>query len=175
MPHISDVVRADHALIKKAFNRLIESDPARPRDATEFIWALGRFLIVEDLVVTPALEHHVARGGEAHCRVSDYDSVNTTLRHLQQLDKTDNAFEKELNAAWDELELHLAQEIVADLERLEKSMAWPDADRLGTKYERIRDLLQKPYGKEGTPDPETLAAILGTPRQELMLRIGVFG
>ncbi|KAK0724421.1 hypothetical protein B0H67DRAFT_598054 [Lasiosphaeris hirsuta] len=175
MPPISDVVSADHALIKKAFNGLVESDPTRPRDATEFIWTLGRFLIVEDLVVTPALEHHVARGGEAHCRVSDYDSVNAMLRHLQQLDTTEDSFEKQLNIAWDELELHLAPEVVADLERLEESMAWPDADGLGTKYERIRDLLQKPYGKEGVPDAETLAAILQTPRQELMLRIGVFG
>jgi hypothetical protein len=38
---------------------------------------LDRYLIVEDLVVAPALDHHIAHGGERHRRLSDdFDSVS---------------------------------------------------------------------------------------------------
>ena len=75
MPRISEAVRQDHALVKQAFQRLRQTEPEN-RQTHDFIWALDRYLIVEDLVVTPALENHVAGGGERHRRLSDdFDSV----------------------------------------------------------------------------------------------------
>lgn len=76
MPRISEAVKKDHALIKQAFRRLRDADPdARKPD--EFVWALDRYLIVEDLVLAPALENHIAHGGERHRRLSDdFDSVS---------------------------------------------------------------------------------------------------
>lgn len=76
MPRISEAVKQDHAIIQKAFHRLRDADP-ETRKPDEFVWALDRYLIVEDLVVAPALEHHIARGGERHRRLSDdFDSVS---------------------------------------------------------------------------------------------------
>lgn len=76
MPPISEAVRQDHALIKRAFRHLIASEPD-DRHPDEFVWALDRYLIVDDLVVAPALEHHIAHGGERHRRLSDdFDSVS---------------------------------------------------------------------------------------------------
>lgn len=75
MPRISEAVRQDHVLIKHAFQRLRNADPEQ-RKPVEFVWALDRYLIVEDLVVAPALENHIAHGGERHRRLSDdFDSV----------------------------------------------------------------------------------------------------
>lgn len=79
MPRISEAVKQDHALIKRAFRRLLDADPEHRRP-DEFVWALDRYLIVEDLVVSPALEHHIARGGERHRRLSDdFDSVRDAV------------------------------------------------------------------------------------------------
>lgn len=79
MLRIKTVVKQDHALIKDLFHRLREADP-ETRKPDEFIWALDRYLIVEDLVLTPALENHVANGGDRHRRLSnDYDSVSFPL------------------------------------------------------------------------------------------------
>jgi hypothetical protein len=39
---------------------------------------LDRYLIVEDLVVSPALDNHIAHGGQRHRRLSDdFDSVGS--------------------------------------------------------------------------------------------------
>jgi hypothetical protein len=86
MPRISEAVKQDHALIKRAFRRLREADPDTRRPE-EFVWALDRYLIVEDLVVSPALDSHIAHGGERHRRLSeDFDSVSTGLCNLLIID-----------------------------------------------------------------------------------------
>lgn len=78
MPRISDAIKHDHALILSAFRRLRDADPEN-RKPEEFIWALDRYLMVEDLVLAPALENHIAHGGERHRRLSDdFDSVIRT-------------------------------------------------------------------------------------------------
>lgn len=80
MPRISEAVKQDHALIKRSFRRLRDAEP-ESRKADEFVWALDRYLIVEDLVVSPALESHIAHGGERHRRLSDdFDSVSLGQR-----------------------------------------------------------------------------------------------
>lgn len=77
MPRISEAVKQDHALIKRAFRRLREADPDTRRPE-EFVWALDRYLIVEDLVVSPALDNHIAHGSQRHRRLSeDFDSVSS--------------------------------------------------------------------------------------------------
>jgi hypothetical protein len=77
MPQISEAVRSDQRLVKSEFERLLHTAPSERPTPSDFIWALDRYLIVEDLVLTPALENHVARGGERRRRLSDdYESVS---------------------------------------------------------------------------------------------------
>lgn len=82
MTRISDAVKHDHALIQRTFHQLREADPDS-RKPDEFVWALDRYLIVEDLVVSPALDNHITKGKERHRRLSeDVDSVSAvTSKH----------------------------------------------------------------------------------------------
>ncbi len=82
MTRISEAVKQDHAIIQSAFRRLRAADP-ETRKPDQFVWALDRYLIVEDLVVAPALESHIAHGGERHRRLSDdFDSVSTSMAQI---------------------------------------------------------------------------------------------
>jgi len=93
---------------------------------------------------------------------------------MQRYDPADVNFEAALRAIWVDLGPHIREEATGDLEQLEENMARADSEVLGDKYESIKELLQKPYGKEGVPDGRTLSAILEMPRQELMTKIGVY-
>ncbi|KAK4132218.1 hypothetical protein BT67DRAFT_386116 [Trichocladium antarcticum] len=175
MPRISEAVKQDHALINRAFRRLLVADPA-DRQPDNFIWVLNRYLMVEDLVVAPALDHHIANGGERHRRLSDdFDSMNTKLRHMQKYDPASASFESALQAIWVDLEPHIREETAGDLDMLEDSLSKADSETLGKKYDDIKELLQRPYGQNGTPDARTLTAILELPREELMVKIGIAG
>ncbi|KAK4151713.1 hypothetical protein C8A00DRAFT_45116 [Chaetomidium leptoderma] len=173
MPLISEAVKQDHAIIKKAFRRLRNADPDS-RKPDEFVWALDRYLIVEDLIVSPALDNHIARGGERHRRLSDdFESINAKLRHMQRFNPAEPSFDSSLGAIWVDLEPHIREETSGDLCLLEESLSKPDSEALGKKYNDIKELLQHPYGENGVPDARTLSAILEMPRQELMVKMGV--
>ncbi|KAH6845844.1 hypothetical protein B0I37DRAFT_381251 [Chaetomium sp. MPI-CAGE-AT-0009] len=175
MPRISEAVKHDHAIIKRAFRRLREADPDTRRPE-EFVWALDRYLIVEDLVVSPALDNHIAHGGERHRRLSDdFDSMNAKLRHMHRFKPAEPSFDSSLNAIWVDLEPHIREETSGDLSLLEESLSKSDSEALGQKYEDIKELLQRPYGTNGVPDERTLSAILEMPRQELITKLGVSG
>ncbi|KAL2167482.1 hypothetical protein VTG60DRAFT_1176 [Thermothelomyces hinnuleus] len=175
MPRISEAVKRDHGLIQRAYRRLRNADP-ESRNPSEFMWVLNRYLMVEDLVVSPILDNHVARGGERHRRLSDdYDSMNAKLRHMRRFDPSDPSFESALRAVWVDLEPHIREEASGDLDSLEENLSRSESEVLGKKYEDIKDLLQRPYGKNGVPDERTLSAILEMPRQELMVKIGING
>ncbi|KAK4235726.1 hypothetical protein C8A03DRAFT_17565 [Achaetomium macrosporum] len=175
MARISEAVKQDHALIKSAFRRLRNADPDT-RKPEEFIWALDRYLIVEDLVVAPALENHIAQGGERHRRLSDdFDSMNAKLRHMRRFSPTEASFDSSLSAIWVDLEPHIREETSGDLSLLEESLSQSESEALAKKYEDIKELLQRPYGKDGVPDDRTLSAILEMPRQELMVKLGISG
>ncbi|KAK5651581.1 hypothetical protein OQA88_11854 [Cercophora sp. LCS_1] len=174
MPQLSEAVKEDHALVRKAYHRLMSASPEERSNPNDFIWALDRYLIVEDLVLTPALNNHVERGGERHRRLSaDYDSMNAKLRHMQKYSPAEPSFDSAMHAIWTDLEPHIREEALGDLDRLEQGMSKSESEALGNKYEHLKQLLQKPYGKGGTPDARTLSAILEMPRQELMTKIGV--
>jgi hypothetical protein len=80
MPQISEAVKKDHDLVRDWFWRLLHTAPEEREGADGFIWALGRYLIVEDLVLIPALDNHEAHGGERHRRLSDdFESVSPAL------------------------------------------------------------------------------------------------
>ncbi|AEO68552.1 f8d1e3e5-63cc-45f6-b006-baf3dd2df20a [Thermothielavioides terrestris] len=173
MPRISDAVKQDHALIKSAFRRLRDANPEN-RKPDEFVWALDRYLIVDDLVVAPALEHHIAHGGERHRRLSDdFDSMNAKLRHMQRFSPAEPSFDSALHAIWVDLEPHVREESASDLRRLEESLSQSESEELGKKYEDLKELLQRPYGENGVPDDRTLSAVLEMPRQELMVKLGI--
>ena len=76
MPTISEAVKQDHALILEAYKRILLSPPEERRP-DEFIWALDRYLVVEDLILSPAIEKHLPKGGDLRRqRLSDdYESV----------------------------------------------------------------------------------------------------
>ncbi len=79
MPRISDAVKADHAIIESEFHDLFDTQP-EDRNEDKFVWALNRYLMVEDLVVMAALQNHIANGGERQRRLSDdYDSVSYAM------------------------------------------------------------------------------------------------
>ncbi|KAK0649883.1 hypothetical protein B0T16DRAFT_410844 [Cercophora newfieldiana] len=175
MPQISEAVKGDHRQVRSEFERLLHTNPEDRPAPNDFIWALDRYLMVEDLVLTPALDNHVARGGERHRRLSDdYESMNLKLRHMRQYTTAEPSFDAAMQAIWVDLEPHLREEALEDLDRLEQNMARSDSEALGEKYEHIKELLQKPYGKGGVPDDRTLDAILEMPRQELMTKLGVY-
>lgn len=94
---------------------------------------------------------------------------------MQKYDPAEPSFESGLKAIWVDLEPHIREETSADLALLEESLSKSDSEALGKKYEDIKELLQKPYGKHGVPDGRTLSAILEMPRQELMVKIGMSG
>ena len=99
--------------------------------------------------------------------------MNAKLRHMQKYDPADASFESALKAIWVDLEPHIREEASSDLDLLEDSLSKSDSETLGKKYDDIKELLQRPYGKDGTPDARTLTAILELPRQELMVKIGI--
>lgn len=101
--------------------------------------------------------------------------MNTKLRHMRQFDPSEASFEAALRSIWVDLEPHIREEASGDLDQLEEGMSQAESEALGRKYQNIKQLLQKPYGKDGTPDARTLSAILEMPRQELMTKIGVSG
>lgn len=94
---------------------------------------------------------------------------------MRRFDPSEASFEAALRAIWVDLEPHIREEASDDLEQLEQNMSRSESEALGTKYESVKQLLQKPYGKDGTPDARTLSAILKMPRQELMTKIGLSG
>ncbi|KAK4096613.1 hypothetical protein N658DRAFT_435761 [Parathielavia hyrcaniae] len=175
MTRISEAVKQDHARIKSAYRRLRDTDP-EARQPAQFIWELDRYLMVEDLVVAPALDNHIANGGKRHQRLSDdFDSMNAKLRHMQRFDPSEASFDSALSAVWVDLEPHIREEASGDLGQLEESLSDADSEALGKKYEDIKELLQRPYGKDGVPDARTLSAILEMPKQELMVKLGISG
>jgi hypothetical protein len=106
--------------------------------------------------------------------VTNAFQMNLKLRHMRQYDTAEPSFDAAMQAIWVDLEPHIREEASGDLDRLEQNMARSDSEALGRKYEHIKELLQKPYGKGGVPDERTLDAILEMPRQELMTKIGIY-
>jgi len=90
-------------------------------------------------------------------------------------DPSEESFVSALRAIWVDLEPHFKEENRRDLGELESKLGPDESEALGKKYETLRDILQKPYGKEGVPDPETLKDVLSTSKQELMERMGMAG
>lgn len=77
MPQISQAVKLDHKLVREAYLDLRNTKPEERGSPNRFIWLLTRYLVVEELVMTPALDNHVAGGGERHHRLSDdHESVS---------------------------------------------------------------------------------------------------
>ena len=91
---------------------------------------------------------------------------------MQRFAPDSASFGAALQAIWVDLEPHIREEATADLDRLEQALSPSASEALGQKYGDIRDLLQKPYGADGVPDAQTIAALLEMPRQELLVRIG---
>ena len=60
-----------------------------------------------------------------------------------------------------------------DLDRLEEALSEAESNELGANYERIKELLQRPYGTDGVPDARTLKAMLEMPREAFMTKIGL--
>lgn len=80
MPRISEVVKRDLGFLQDAYHHLWTVSP-EDRKPNEFVWPLKRFLIVEDLLVTPALEDHLGRSGERmYKRLSDDDESVSAQR-----------------------------------------------------------------------------------------------
>lgn len=94
---------------------------------------------------------------------------------MQRYSPAEPSFESALKAIWVDLEPHIREETHGDLSSLEESLARSDSEALGKRYEDVKELLQKPYGKHGIPDARTLSAILDMPRQELMVKLGIAG
>ena len=94
---------------------------------------------------------------------------------MQRFPPDNENFEAALRSIWIDLEPHIREGATAtgDLARLEMGMSRAASEALGRKYDNIKGLLQKPYGKDGVPDAATLSALLEMPRQELMVRIGL--
>ena len=92
---------------------------------------------------------------------------------MKRYNPAEPSFESSLKAIWVDLEPHIREEATGDLSRLEDSLSRSDSEALAKKYEDIKELLQKPYGENGTPDARTLSAILEMPRQELMVKLGI--
>ncbi|KAK3997742.1 hypothetical protein QBC44DRAFT_314409 [Cladorrhinum sp. PSN332] len=175
MPRLSEAVKRDQARITDAYHGLMATDPD-DRQPDAFVWALARYLIVENLALLPALEYHLSSSGERRRRLSDdYDSIHTKLRHMVKYDPSEESFVSALRAIWVDLEPHIREENDGDLDELESKMGAEDSEALGKKYETLRDMLQKPYGKDGVPDEETLKDVLDTTKQELMERLGMGG
>ncbi|KAJ4392434.1 hypothetical protein N0V85_007056 [Neurospora sp. IMI 360204] len=176
MPRISEIVKADHKLITELYHAIRSAEPEdRHLLRNKFIWTLDRYLRVEDLVVTPALEQHLTKHGhQRRQRLSDdFESINTKLRHMQQYDPAEESFNAALQAIWVDLEPHVREEERSDLHRLEENLSETESTELSNKYNRIKDMLQKPYGKDGAPDSKTLAAILDMSREDLIVKLGL--
>ncbi|KAK4161706.1 hypothetical protein QBC43DRAFT_216927 [Cladorrhinum sp. PSN259] len=175
MPRLSEAVKRDQARIIDAYHGLMATEPD-DREPQAFVWALSRYLIVENLALLPALEYHLDSNGERQRRMSDdYDSIHTKLRHMVKYDPSEESFVSALRAIWVDLEPHIREENHGYLDELENRMGPEDAEALGKKYETLRDMLQKPYGKDGVPDEEILRDVLDTTKQELMERMGIAG
>lgn len=89
MSRISDAVKADHALITEAYHAISSAETEdRHSPRNKFIWALDRYLRVEDLVLTPALEQHLAsHGHQRRQRLSDdFESVSLSKERSRMLD-----------------------------------------------------------------------------------------
>ncbi|KAK4210973.1 hypothetical protein QBC37DRAFT_22148 [Rhypophila decipiens] len=174
MPKISEVVKRDLRLLQDAYHHLWTVGP-EDRKPNEFIWPLKRYLVVEDLLVTPALEEHLGKlGATRHKRLSDDDeSMNEKLKHMQTFDVTEPSHEAALKAIWVDLEPHMREEAGKDLDQLEESLSQSESEALGSRYERISQLLQQPYGEHGAPDKDILMALLDTPRKELITKFGL--
>jgi hypothetical protein len=99
--------------------------------------------------------------------------INAKLRHMRRYDPSEASFDAALSAIWVDLEPHIREEASSDLDQLEERLSREESVALGKKYEDIKELLQRPYGKNGIPDSDTLSAILDMPRHELMVRIGL--
>ncbi|KAK3949593.1 hypothetical protein QBC32DRAFT_266514 [Pseudoneurospora amorphoporcata] len=176
MPRISETVKVDHALIVDSYHAIRTAEPEdRHLLRNKFIWTLDQYLVVEDLVVTPALEQHLTKHGhQRRQRLSDdFESINAKLRHMQQYDPAEESFNSSLQAIWVDLEPHVYEEERSDLHRLEENLSETQSTELSNKYNRIKDMLQKPYGKDGAPDSHILAAILEMPREDLIVKLGL--
>lgn len=92
---------------------------------------------------------------------------------MKRYDPAEPSFESALKAIWVDLEPHIREEATGDLTRLEESLSLPESEALAKRYNDIKELLQKPYGENGTPDERTLSAILEMPRQDLLVKLGL--
>lgn len=102
-----------------------------------------------------------------------YKQINAKLRHMQQYDPAEESFNSSLQAIWVDLEPHVFEEEKSDLHRLEENLSETASTELSNKYNRIKEMLQKPYGKDGAPDSKILNALLEMPRQELVVKLGL--
>jgi len=160
MPRISDAVKLDHALIKDAYHRLstVPPEDRDPAHANEFTWALDRYLMLEQLLLTPALESHRAKIHHARARQrrlsDDIESMRQKLVHMQKFAPAEPSFTSSLRAIWVDLEPHVREEdgfpgqdiaptagMANDLDRLEEALSEAESNELGANYERIRELL----------------------------------
>lgn len=99
--------------------------------------------------------------------------INAKLRHMLQFDPAEESFNSSLLAIWVDLEPHVYEEEKSDLHRLEENLSETVSTELSNKYNRIKDMLQKPYGKDGAPDSKILTAVLEMPRQDLIVKLGL--
>lgn len=99
--------------------------------------------------------------------------INAKLRHMQQYDPAEESFNSSLQAIWVDLEPHVYEEERSDLDRLEENLSETESTELSNKYNKIKDMLQKPYGKDGAPDSNIMKAILEMPREEMIVKLGL--
>lgn len=99
--------------------------------------------------------------------------MNAKIKHMQSFDTADPSVEAALKAIWVDLEPHMREEASRDLDRLEESISHSESESLANQYERVKHLLQQPYGEHGAPDKEILMALLDTPKKELMVKFGI--
>lgn len=99
--------------------------------------------------------------------------INAKLRHMQQYDPAEESFNSSLQAIWVDLEPHVYEEERSDLDRLEENLSETESTELSNKYNKIKDMLQKPYGEDGAPDSNIMKAILEMPREEMIVKLGL--
>ncbi|OJJ44317.1 hypothetical protein ASPZODRAFT_71636 [Penicilliopsis zonata CBS 506.65] len=168
IPRIADVLRRDHHEIESVYDRILTSkDPdEQTRFQNQFTWEVARHAIGEELVVYPAFEKYLSKGGEMADRARrEHQEMKEKLKEFQSLKSTDPQFHTKLKSLMADLQNHIEKEESGDLRRLEEVLSQPDSQGLSKSFDRTRMFVPSRSHPSAPNKPpfETVAGLLTAP------------
>ena len=137
---LTSAITADHAALKAAYTNILAHPTdidVQTRYGNQFIWALARHSVAEELLVYPAMQKYLGEAGAAHADRdrAQHHEVKELLAEFQALTAESSTYVPKLKQLWSLLERHIEEEEQDHLPQLETALA--ESDRRGAQSEKL--------------------------------------